>query len=101
MQQNLTLTQRVSLAETDLRDHAKTIGAYTEQLRSTEDRVTTLERQEQARQIEESARKVRDEALLAAVTSIQTLGSRVQWLVISSIILAFLAFTIGGGLKIG
>ena len=57
------------------------------------DRVTLVERQQ-------AVKSATDASIETRLTKIETVLSRLTWLMVSSIVMAFAAFVIGGGLNL-
>ncbi len=105
------LSNRLSLVERDTRDHAKTLSALSQEIaninewRSATNLMTAREDERDKSlyrrldEIERSVEAVRTEAL-AGVKEIKGAASRVQWIVISVVIGAVVAFVFKGGFAI-
>ncbi len=106
-----TLADRLTLAECDLRDHAKSISAITTEVglinewRTAINLMTAREDERDKAlyrrldEIERSVEGVRTEAI-GGVKEIKGAASRVQWIVISVVIGGVVAFIFKGGLSI-
>lgn len=91
------LNHRVGLLERDFRDHAKTISNIVEEVRV----ISSWQRSQDlimAREDErDKALNKRLDAIEADIRSIKGGFSKAQWVVISAVILAIVAFAFKGG----
>lgn len=90
----------MSAAERDVRDHAKTLTSIVESL-------GVLQNAERARQIADAVAEERAinrgkqlQRIEADVAAIKGAGNKLLWIVIGSVVLAFLAFVYRGGLNL-
>lgn len=105
MTDDVPTVRRLDLVERDLRDHAKTFSAMTEQHQLMQQRVMALEtafrRWEiaDARSEERSLRlNERLEKIDEDLESIRGVGIKLLWIVAGGVVTAFLAFVLQGGL---
>jgi chromosome segregation ATPase len=97
--------KRLDIVERDLRDHAKSFTAITEQVHNWQQRVIALETVIRKMEIAEARAEERELRLNerlknidADLEAIRGVGTKLLWIVAGGVVTAFLAFLLKGGL---
>lgn len=111
----LTTAKRLEFVERDLRDHAKSLSAHTDAVKTLEVRVEAIEKARAMRALEEVRREEREEAryvalgvridgltsavgdVKAGVATIKGTGVKIAWIVISLVLGAASTWILKGG----
>lgn len=101
----VTQIKRLEFLERDVRDHAKSLTSMADSINDTNRRLAVLEQAHQQYEIYRAREEERDKALQerlksmeAQLKSILGVGSKLLWIVGTSVVGAFIAFLLKGGL---
>jgi len=99
------LQRRMDTLERNQADQARTLGAFTDELRSAGQRLDKHDEAHQERRVTDAGDAERTKALLsdvasmkADISSIKGTFAKALWIFVSAIIVAFATFIIRGGL---
>jgi septal ring factor EnvC (AmiA/AmiB activator) len=99
------IPRRLDLVERDLRDHAKSFTALTNQAATLQDRINALEQAFRKWEIADARaeeRSVRNTERLKniedEIEALRGVGTKLLWIVAGGVLTAFMAFVLKGGL---
>jgi chromosome segregation ATPase len=105
MADDISISRRLDMVERDLRDHAKSFTALTDQASAMQQRIMALEVAFRKWEIAEARAEERghrlNERLEKIDEDLETLrgvGTKLLWIVAGGVVTAFLAFVLQGGL---
>lgn len=105
--EKLPQIKRMEFVERDLRDHAKSLTSLTDQLGQASMRISALEKVDVVQEVAQARQEERDKALNSRLTTIESdirsikgAGSKLLFIVGTSVVGAFVLFVIKGGLNI-
>lgn len=103
--ERISPTKRLEYVERDLRDHAKSLTALADAGKNMQDRLVALERSVQDWRVAEARKEERALALQKwmhkvdeDLKSIRGVGTKLLWIVGGSVVTAFVAFLLRGGI---